>query len=57
MPMDTEFQNQIIGNDPSEYFDGFVFDNFIFNGTKLTQSNWLEVTDMTTENLEAPEFK
>jgi len=57
MPVDTEFKNQIIGNDPSEYFDGFVFDNFIFNGTKVTQTNWLEITDMVTERLEVPEFK
>ena len=57
MTMDTEYQNRIMGNDPNEYFDGFVFDNFIFNGTKLIQSNWLEITNLVTDKLEVPEFK
>lgn len=57
MTMETQFQNEIIGNDPSEYFDGFVFDNFIFNGVKLTQQNWLKTTNLIVENLTAPDFK
>ena len=57
MTMGTEFQNIIIGNDPNEYFDGFVFDNFVFNGIKLTKSNWLQTTGLITERLHEPEFK
>lgn len=57
MPMDTEYRNTIVGNDPDEPFNGFVFDNFQFNGTKLTPANWLEVTDLVIDNLIVPEFK
>jgi hypothetical protein len=57
MPMNTEYQNMIVGNDPNEYFDGFVFDNFIFNGTKLTQLNWLEITGLLQEKLVTPVVK
>ena len=56
MKMDTDFQNMIIGNDQEEYFSGCVFDDFIFNETKLTEFNWLEVTDLKVENLETPLF-
>jgi len=57
MTMNTIYQNMINGNDPNEYFDGFVFDNFVFNGNKLTQSNWLNITGMIHENLVTPVFK
>jgi len=57
MPMNTEYQNMIIGNDPNEYFDGFVFDNVSFNGTNLTQSNWLITTGLMTDKLVTPVFK
>lgn len=57
MTMDREFQNMIIGNDDNEYFDGYVFDNFFFNGVKLTQANWLDLTKMIPQNLETPLFK
>jgi uncharacterized protein YcnI len=56
MTMNTHFQNKIIGNVPDEYFDGFVFDNLKFNGTKLNESNWLGVTNLIIENLVTPEF-
>lgn len=54
MPMNTAFTNQIIGNDLSQPFSGFVFDNFVFNGTNLTQQNWQAELQMTTNNLETP---
>jgi hypothetical protein len=56
MTMNTNYQNMIIGNDPDEHFDGFVFDNFIFNGTELTESNWIDITESVTENLVIPVF-
>ena len=56
MTMNTNYQNMIIGNDPNEYFDGFVFDNFIFNGTELTESNWIDITKTISENLINPDF-
>jgi hypothetical protein len=54
MPMNTAFTNQIIGNDLSQPFSGFVFDNFVFNGTNLTQMNWQAELQVTTNNFEAP---
>ena len=57
MPMDTSFENLIIGNDPSYPFKEFIFEDFIFNGTRLTESNWKDVTGLITENLETPIFK
>ena len=57
MTMNTNYRNTIVGNDPSEYFDGFVLDNFVFNGTKLTPQNWLQITGLLTEKLKEPEFK
>ena len=54
MPMNTAFVNQIVGNDPSQPFSGFVFDNFVFNGTKLTQQNWETELQMTPVNLDTP---
>lgn len=57
MSMNTTFQNMIIGNDPSEPFDRFVFDNVNYNDVKLDGSNWLGVTNMQKENLITPEFK
>lgn len=65
MPMNTNFQNTIIGNnpktnsgyDPNNYFSGFVFDNVVFNGVKLDCVNWLTVTQMKVENLLDPQFK
>lgn len=57
MNLDTNFQNRIIGNDPNNHFKDFVFDNVIFNGTKLDESNWLDVTKLQIENLITPEFK
>lgn len=57
MTSDVNFQNRIIGNDPNNYFKGFVFDNVIFNGTKLDESNWINSTGMYVENLETPIFQ
>jgi hypothetical protein len=55
--MNSNFQNRIIGNDPNKHFKGFVFDNFIFNETKVDEANWLDLTNLQIENLTTPEFK
>lgn len=57
MPMDTKYQNMIIGNDQEEPFDGFVFEDFTFNDLKLTQDNWQETTSTITDNLLTPVVK
>lgn len=57
MNIGGNFQNRIIGNNPNNYFKGVVFDNFIFNDTKLDESNWKNTTGMTLENVETPVFQ
>lgn len=57
MNMGGNFQNRIIGNNPTNPFSGIVFDNVIFNGTKLDESNWISETGMFIQNIEAPEFQ
>ena len=57
MVMGTVFKNTINGNDPNVFFDGFVFDNVIFNGQKLTSTNWLDITGTITTRLNEPFFK
>jgi len=39
MVKNNNFQNKIIGHDPNNYFEGFGFDNVIFNDTKLDKLN------------------
>ena len=57
MDMSQGFGNYIICSDPAKKFDGLVFDNFIFNGTKLTSSNWMDLGNFQVDNIIAPEFK
>ena len=57
MDMDGNFQNRIIGNNSNEPFKGIVFDNFIFNGTKLDESNWENATGVIIEGIETPTFQ
>jgi len=56
MDMKTGFNNYIIGNDPENKFSGLVFDNFKFNGTELSSSNWKPVGKFVTDNIEEPAF-
>lgn len=56
LDMSWNFYNYILCNDLSENFDGFVFDNFVINGTKLTAENWLTVGNFNIKNLVEPEF-
>jgi hypothetical protein len=56
MDLSKGFNNYIIGTDPLHKFDGLVFDNFIFNGTKLSSSNWGSVGRFITDNIELPSF-
>jgi hypothetical protein len=57
MDMGDGYSNYIICSDSTKKFDGLVFDNFIFNGTKLTSSNWISVGNFQVENIITPEFK
>lgn len=57
MTIGTSYENAIIGNDPGEPFDGFVFDHVIFNDVTLTQENWVETTGTVADNLDTPLFK
>ena len=57
MDMGDGYSNYIICSDSTKKFDGLVFDNFIFNGTKLTPSNWISVGNFQVENIIAPQFK
>lgn len=57
MNIGGNFQNRIIGNNSNNPFKGIVFDNFIFNGTKLNESNWKNTTSMKLEGIEPILFK
>lgn len=57
MTPNLNFQNRISGNDANNHFRGLVFDNVVFNGTKLNDTNWISTTGMHTENIEIPGFK
>jgi hypothetical protein len=57
MDMSKGYNNYMICSDPNKKYDGLVFDNFIFNGTKLTESNWISTGRFQVSNVETPEFK
>jgi hypothetical protein len=57
MDMGAGYNNYIECSDPAEKFDGLEFDNFIFNGTKLTESNWITQGKFQIKNIETPVFK
>ena len=57
MDMSKGFNNYIIGPDPQKPFDGIVFDNFLFNGTKFTAANWLTLGNFQVQNVVTPTFK
>lgn len=44
------FQNRIKGEDPNNFFSGFVFDNVIFNNTLLTNENRIFSGEMDNGN-------
>lgn len=56
MDMSKGFSNYIIASDPLKKFDGLVFDNVNFNGTKLNSSNWISTGKFITQHIEAPDF-
>ena len=46
MKMSLGFQNRIKGEDPNDYFSGFVFDNVSFKGDLLTNINYITNGEM-----------
>jgi hypothetical protein len=56
MDMSRDYPNYIECADANNKFDGFVFDDFTLNGTKLTESNWIQTGNFVTTNLVAPKF-
>lgn len=46
MKMTLGFQNRIIGTDPNDFFSGFVFDNVVFKGDLLTNTNYITKGEM-----------
>ncbi len=46
MTMGTNFTNEIKGEDPENFFSGFVFDNVLFNNKLLTNINYISNGDM-----------
>jgi hypothetical protein len=56
MDLSKGFHNYIVAADPAHKFDGLVFDNFIFNGIKLTSANWITAAKFITNNIEPPAF-
>jgi hypothetical protein len=54
--MKRSYPNYIQCADGNEKFDGFVFDNFTLNGTKLSEANWVQAGRFVVTNLVAPRF-
>ena len=56
MDMGRGYPNYIQCADGNNKFDGIVFDDFVLNGTKLTEANWIEAGRFVVTNLVAPRF-
>ena len=50
------YPNYIECADANNKFDGFVFDDLTLNGTKLAESNWIQIGNFVTTNLVTPKF-
>lgn len=46
MTTGTSFVNTIKGEDPNDFLNGFVFNNVVYNGSLLTNINYLTTGDM-----------
>jgi hypothetical protein len=57
MDMGRGYPNYIECSDPTNRFDGFVFDNFRLNGARLTEANWVNEGNFVIKNLVPPVFK
>ena len=56
MDLSKGFSNYIEASDSLHKFDGLVFDDFVFNGTRLTSANWISIGKFITQNIEPPVF-
>ena len=54
---DNGYKNYLYCSSPDHPFRNIVFDNFVFNGTKLTAQNWEQLMNMQTQFIETPTFK
>lgn len=57
MNMNSSFRNYIVGTDPGNRYEGIVFDNVVFNGTRLNASNWIGEGKFVIDNIDPPVFK
>lgn len=55
--LNNGYKNYMYCSTEAEPFKGIVFDNVVFNGTKLTAENWITLTNMQTQYIETPTFK
>jgi hypothetical protein len=46
MTTGTSFKNAIMGEDPNDFFSGFVFDNVVYNSSLMTNINYMTTGDM-----------
>ncbi len=54
--MSRGYPNYIECASSDEKFDGFTFDNFVLNGTKLSEANWIQEGNFVVTNLVEPKF-
>ncbi len=56
MNMSQGWSNCIESGNATSPFDGFVFDNVVLNGVKLTESNWIKMGHFEINNMATPAF-
>ena len=54
---DNGYKNYLYCSSHAHPLRNIVFDNFVFNGTKLTAQNWEQLMNMQTQFNETPTFK
>ncbi len=57
MDLSQDWPNRIEGGSAASPFTGFMFDNVVLNGVKLTASNWKQAGHFATKNLAPAGFR